>query len=386
MELNPSSAEVHHNLGNVYREQCRPQDAIPYLRRALSLSPNFPGALHSLGGTYMDLCEYDQAAECFDRALRLKPDFAEGHESRATLKLLRGEFAGGWSEYEARLAQLPPHYFGRPQWDGRSQKQDAVLLRVEQGIGDIFQFIRYAPVVKQRAGSVCVECDKNLIPILRTCPGIDAFTEPGNELPRFDAYAALLSLPHILDTRIETIPKNVPYLFADLTLVKKWRVKLDGVHGFRIGINWRGRGGRGTYRLRDIPPECFRIVASVPGVRLIRLQKGATHDELTALASNASIFDPGEDIDEAHGTFMDTAAIMMNLDLVITSDTAMAHLAGALGVNVWTVIPFSPNWRWLLDRDDCPWYPTMRLFRQRTSGDWAGVFEEMGAALRERMR
>ncbi len=313
--------------------------------------------------------------------MSLEPDYALGHESRGTLKLLRGDFAGGWAEYESRLADLPPHYSEQPNWDGRSNKQHAVLLRGEQGIGDIFQFIRYAPLVKQRVGKVYVECQKKLVPILRTCPGIDRLIEEGTTLPRFDAQAVLLSLPHILGTRLETIPHNVPYLFADALLVQEWRQRMEAIDGFRIGVNWRGRSGTGTYRLRDIPPDYFRGVAKVPGARIISLQKGAIHDELTAMSEDVPPFVPDADVHEDHGAFMDTAAIMMNLDLVITSDTAIAHLAGALGVPVWILLPFSPDWRWLLDRNDSPWYPTMRLFRQKSLGDWRGVFEAIRAAV-----
>jgi len=186
----------------------------------------------------------------------------------------------------------------------------------------------------------------------------------------------------VLRTTVDTIPANVPYLFADPVIVEQWQEKLSSVGGFRIGINWRGREGIGTFRQRDLPLQQFASIAELPGVRLIRLQKAAGKEELANVGARLKLVDLGDDVDEAHGTFIDTAAIMMNLDLVISSDTAVAHLAGALGVPVWVALTFVPDWRWLLDRSDSPWYPTMRLFRQKGPGDWVGAFEEMQAALR----
>ena len=199
----------------------------------------------------------------------------------------------------------------------------------------------------------------------------------GDPLPAFDVHVPLLSLARILDTRLETIPHNVPYLFADPTLVTRWREKLSSITGLRIGINWHGREGHLLAQRRDLPLDRLAALGQVPGVRLISLQKGAGQNEL----ARHSILHLGDDVDTVHGAFMDTAAVMMNLDLVITSDTSVAHLAGALGVPVWVGLPFAPDWRWLLERSDSPWYPTMRLFRQKPRGDWQSVLSEMTAAL-----
>jgi hypothetical protein len=196
-----------------------------------------------------------------------------------------------------------------------------------------------------------------------------------------DFQVALLSVPGRITTCIEAIPANVPYLAADSALIEHWRERLKSVEGFRVGINWHGREDDRVSARRDVPLDAFLALANIPGVRLVNLQKGKGREELLAMKERPEIFDPGDDWDQSRGAFMDTAAIMMNLDLVISSDTAVPHLAGALGVPVWTLLPFPADWRWLLDRSDSPWYPTMRLFRQKTRGDWSDVFVEARDAL-----
>jgi ADP-heptose:LPS heptosyltransferase len=192
-------------------------------------------------------------------------------------------------------------------------------------------------------------------------------------------------LPGILQTSLDTIPAAVPYLFAAPALMEHWREKLREVHGYKIGINWQGRSGQGTWLARNIPLQQFAALAEIPGVRLVSLQKGAGREELAQARERFPLVDPGDEADQASGAFMDTAAIMMNLDLVITSDTALPHVAGSLGVPVWVALPFVPDWRWLLDRSDSPWYPTMQLFRQERRGDWQSVFQRIAAALGQRM-
>jgi len=277
---------------------------------------------------------------------------------------------------------MPVRYFAQPKWSGGSLSGKTILIWAEQGFGDTLQFIRYAPLVKERGGVVVVECQKPLADVLLRCTGIDRLIAAGDELPQFDVQAPLVSLPGLFGTTMGTIPAHVPYVFAEPGLIEVWREKLRHVNGLRIGINWSGRVDPGPHKQRDIPPEHFLGLGAVPGVRLISLQKGGGDP---SLALRACAMDFGDELDTAHGAFMDTAAIMMNLDLVITSDTSVAHLAGALGLPVWVALPFVPDWRWMLDRSDSPWYPTMRLFRQKSRGDWAGVFREIGAALRERV-
>jgi hypothetical protein len=207
--------------------------------------------------------------------------------------------------------------------------------------------------------------------------GIDRLFDASDPLPAFDYYLPLLSVPGVLKTNLQSIPAAVPYLSADELLVEQWKRKLESIHEFRIGIHWRGLPGNDDFCLRDIPLELLATLGQVEGTRLISLQKGVGEDELRVAGGRLPIVDLGADFDETAGAFMDTAAVMRDLDLVITSDTSIAHVAGALGVPVWLGLPLAPNWRWFLNRSDSPWYPTMRLFRQRRRGDWTDVIAEM---------
>jgi hypothetical protein len=232
---------------------------------------------------------------------------------------------------------------------------------------------------------VIVECPRPLLSFLRSCAGIDRLVGQGDELPAFEVQAPLLSLPGIFHTALRDIPAAIPCLVADPGLVRHWRQELGGIAGLKIGIAWQGNPKYGNDRDRSIPVSCFEPLAQFAGVRLLSLQKHWGSEQLHEVAGQLSVIDLGSRLDEASGAFMDTAAVMMHLDLVVTSDTAIAHLAGAMGVPVWVAIPFVPDWRWLLDRDDSPWYPTMRLFRQKRPGDWAGVFEQIRTALAARL-
>ena len=381
VELN-STALVHYNLGSILQSQGKLQEAVECFRRAISLQPNDAESHNNLGLALRDLGQLEEAAACFQQALALNPASVEAHMNQSSLLLLHGDFDRGLQEYEWRWqAGLSPRRDpGKPLWDGGSVQGKTVLVYAEQGYGDTLQFIRYAPLVKSLGATVLVEEQPRMISLLSTCPGIDRIVPSGSELPPFDCYSPLLSLPRILRTSLETIPAQVPYLFADKVRVSRWREALSGNPGFRIGINWHGREGKGDFLKRDIPLELFASLAEIPGISLISLQRGGG-PQLASKGHHLPIFDPGDDVDTAGGAFIDTAAIMMNLDLVITSDTAVPHLAGAIGVPVWTALPFLPDWRWLLDRSDSPWYPTMRLFRQKQSGDWTTVFDEIRAAL-----
>jgi hypothetical protein len=267
----------------------------------------------------------------------------------------------------------------RPAWDGSPLAGKTILLHSEQGLGDTLQFVRYAPFVKAQGATVVLACAAPLIPLLSRCPGIDRVVARDGEMPPCDTHSPLLNLPSRFRTTLETIPSQIPYLFADERLVEAWRRKLAGIAGFKIGIAWQGSMQHPFDRFRSISLEEFAPLAR-PGVTLISLQKGSGSEQLAHIAGRFPVTDLGP-IDEAGGAFTDTAAIMKSLDLVITSDTATAHLAGGLGVPVWVAIPAVPDWRWLLGRTDSPWYPTMRLFRQGPSRRWDEVFAEMAQEL-----
>jgi len=387
VRLRPDYVEALTNLGRALQEQEKFEEAVAARQKALQINPNYLEAHKSLGSFYQDQGQFDRALSYYKRALEIKPDYAEAHFYRSLVWLLQADFRRGWPEYEWRwqARHFTRRDFSQSLWDGRALNGQTILLHAEQGLGDTLQFVRYAPLVKERDGTVIVECQRPLVELLGGIAGVDRLVGAGDELPPFDVHAPLMSLPGIFETSVENIPAEVPYLFANPALIQRWRHVLDDLDGFKIGIGWQGRPSHSKDRYRSIPLVHFAPLARVPGVCLVSLQKGPGVGQLAGLTDQSPVTDLGSQLDEAAGPFMDTAAVMMNLDLVVTSDTATAHLAGALGVPVWVTLPFVPDWRWLLDRNDSPWYPTMRLFRQSRIGDWKSVFERVEAALRRHL-
>ncbi|HEY2412432.1 MAG TPA: tetratricopeptide repeat protein [Pirellulaceae bacterium] len=393
LELKPEHAKATHQLSRLLWISGYLDEALTRIRSFLAIEPNSAEAFGNLGYIYTARRQLDEASNCFERSIQLKPDKAEPHVGLALLRLLKGNFAEGWPEYEWRWKdpQMPSRPVEYPPWKGESLIGKTILLVTEQGFGDALQFTRYAEILQRLGASVSVGGPKSLVSLLKRCKGVSQVFGEGEDLPSFDFYTTVLSAPAVLQTEVHTIPANVPYLSADPSLMNKWRERLDesipsqranqAHRDLRVGINWHGRGGMGEFRQRDIPFDMFTTLSQLPGVRLISLRKTEGAGEPNAAAASAGIIDFGQEIDREHGAFMDTAAIMKNLDLVISSDTAVPHLAGALGVPVWLALPFAADWRWLLDRSDSPWYPSMRLFRQKKPGDWAGVFAEIGDAL-----
>jgi tetratricopeptide (TPR) repeat protein len=383
LQLDPSSPEVLNTLGSALLEQGKAEEALVYLEQARRLKPDFAGVYHNLGAATLELGQPQQALEHFRQAIRCDPNHATAHMSLGMVHLLLGQFEEGWTEYAWRwkTREFIDRGFVQPPWDGGSLDGKTILLHVEQGLGDTLQFIRYAPMLKKRGGKVVAECQPALRKILRRTPGIDQLVSAGEPLPAFDVQIPFLNLPLLFGTTLATIPADVPYVFADAELVERWREDLGGIAGRKIGINWQGNPKNKKDRRRSFPLDLLRPLALIPEVRLISLQKGAGVDQLREAGRALGVVDLGERLDEMSGPFMDTAAVMKNLDLVVTSDSATAHLAGALGVPVWVALPFLPDWRWQLKRPDCPWYPTMHLFRQPRPGDWESVFAEIAQTL-----
>jgi tetratricopeptide (TPR) repeat protein len=380
----PTDAEYHYNLGIALKEAGELTRAVQSFEQSLRLKPNNPAALNHLGTTWHSVPDYAQAQACYLRTLELDPLHADAHSNYSNLLLLQGDFAQGWDEYEWRwksksLQAQAPQY-ARPQWQGESLADKTLLVVAEQGMGDTLQFLRYLPLLKPKKLVFAVQ--RHLQPLLRNFAAVDEWIAQGETPAEFDVYIPLLSIPRILQTRLETIPNTVPYLEADPRLIDVWRARLAPLRGFRIGINWRGRPGIGPWRLRDLPLTLFQQLAECAGVRLISLQHGPLMADETEIAKRIQLITV-PDLDREHGPYTDTAAIMKNCDLLISSDTSVAHLAGALGVPVWLALPRVADWRWLLDRADSPWYPTMRLFRQRVRGDWNEVMQQIKHALEE---
>lgn len=381
LQLQPNLAQAHNNLGNILMDQDRLDEAIERIRHALTLNPKFFEAYNNLGNGLQRMGKPAEAIANYEQAIRVKADYGEAHWNKSLALLLQGDFAEGWREYEWRWKSkgFTERALGQPLWDGSALHGRTILLHAEQGLGDTLQFVRYVPWVKERGGRVVFECPKALLRLLAGFEGIDQMVAAGSALPRYDVQAPLMSLPGIFGTNLANLPAKTPYLSAQQRLIEHWRKELRALSGFKIGIAWKGSAANKGDVRRSIPLAQFAPLARVPGVHLLSLQKGPGAEQLAENADRLTVIDLGDRLDEANGPFMDTAAVMLNLDLVVTADTATAHLAGALGVPVWIALPFMPDWRWLLGRDDSPWYPTARLFRQPRLGDWTDVFERMTA-------
>ncbi len=295
--------------------------------------------------------------------------------------MLSGDFATGWDEYEWRWKRTSaPSYgpFSQPAWEGESLGGRTLLLHCEQGFGDSLQFIRLAASIDRRGGRILFVCPRALAGLIRSCPALDDLVIEGEPLPPFDFHLPLMSLPRVLRlVRVQDIPATVPYLAANPERVAAWRTRLSGQGVRKIGIVWQGNPGHVRDALRSIPLREFSKLARVAGVQLYSLQKGPGREQLQTADGDFSIIDLADDLTD----FAETAAACEALDLVITCDSACAHLAGALARPVWVAVSAAPDWRWQLKREDSLWYPTLRLFRQRRLNDWAEVFARIALEL-----
>ena len=376
LRLKPDLPDLHNNLGLALRQADRLDEAAEALRLAVRRAPGDAQAQGNLAGMLKELGALPQAEANYREALRQQPDDATLHLNLGLLLLLAGRFAEGWEEYEWRFragaARLPP--CAQPQWHGEALAGRTLLVRAEQGMGTTIQFSRYVP--SMAGGQVIFEVQPGLKRLLSRLPGRPRVVTAGETLPPFDLYCALLSLPRLSGQ--QGMP--VPYLTAEPDRVALWRDRL-GTGGYRVGIAWQGNPASAAERGRSVALEHFLPLAQVPGVRLISLQKHHGLAQLGTLPAGMRIETFGDDFDGGPDAFIDTAAVMHGLDLVVTSDTSIAHLAGALERPVWVALQHVPDWRWLLSGDECAWYPTMRLFRQTKRGDWAGVFARIAERL-----
>jgi tetratricopeptide (TPR) repeat protein len=387
IRLKPDLAEAHFNLGNILLDGGRLEKAEVCFQEALRLMPALVEAHTNLGNVFKHQGRFAIAEACFLEALRLKPEFAEGHFNLSLFWLLQGNYVQGWPEFEWRRRTIDqrPYSCPPPTWDGTALDGQTILLQAEEGLGDTLQFVRYARLVKEKGGRVLLQCQPALASILAGCPGIDQLVPRGTPLPAYQVSAPLLSLPLLFGTTLETIPAPVPYLAVDPARVEHWRARLAAIPGFKVGICWQGNPSQENDWRRSVPLVQFAPLAAIPGVCLVALQRGAGLEQMGRAAEQLSIVDlPGRSEDPAEG-WLDTAALIQALDLVISIESAVAHLAGAMAAPVWVPLAFMPAWRWLLDREDSPWYPTMRLFRQPQAGNWTAVFERVAEELRKKV-
>jgi tetratricopeptide (TPR) repeat protein len=387
IQLNPQFYGIYNDLGIVLQEKLQFDEAALCFRRALRLNPRFIQSYINLGNTLQAKGSLDEAIACFQKVLQLDPDSAYANYNLSLSLLLSGNFEQGWEKYEWRryiegLSYLRVN-FSQPFWDGNDMKGGTVLLLGEQGFGDIIQFIRYAPYVAQRNAKVVVTCHSELKSLVQNVDGIQRVIKYGEQLPEFDAYCPLLSLPFIFHTTIESIPVSIPYVRVNPYLVQKWKAELRYDHpDFKVGLVWSSNPKNTKLRYKSCLLSDFSQLAHFNNITFYSLQKGEAAVQVKNPSKGLNLIDLTEKIND----FSDTAAFIKNLDLIISVDTAVAHLAGAIGKPVWILLPFSPDWRWMLNREDSPWYLTMRLFRQSTPGNWntviAHIEKELGILIK----
>jgi tetratricopeptide (TPR) repeat protein/ADP-heptose:LPS heptosyltransferase len=381
LAIEPNYGMAHNNRGVTLEALGRVEEAIASFERAIALEPRNAQARFNLGTTQEALGRTDEAMASFGRAVMLDPQNAQAHFNLGTALLRKGDFVRGAAEYEWRWhleerPRLPP--LREPVWHGEALAGRTILLRAEQGFGDNIQFIRYAPLVREHCGRLVVQCAPPLARLLATAPGVDEVTTAGEPPAGIAAHAPLLSLMHLFGTTIETIPAKVPYLAADPARAAAFRQRIGAAANLKVGLAWAGRPTHKNDRDRSLALAQLAPLFATEGVSFFGLQEGARAREIAGVAERIV------DVSPDFADFADTAAAIACLDLVISVDTAVAHLAGALAKPVWVLLPFIPDWRWLLEREDSPWYPTMRLYRQPAIGDWASVAQRCAHNLARR--
>jgi autotransporter strand-loop-strand O-heptosyltransferase len=377
LALDPNNADMLNNRGVALKFLDRPEEALASYDKALAIKPDHVQALGNRGVVLQGMRRFDEALADFTKALELKPDHAEAHWDMAFFRLLRGDFDVGWQEAEWRWQKkeiLPrKRNFAQPLWLGADELDGkTILLHAEQGLGDTIQFCRYVPLVAKKGARVLLEVPAALVPLLadlkRSTRELSILAK-GETLPHFDYQCPLMSLPLAFHTTEKTIPNDVPYLQASDAAIAHWRQRLPPSRSLRAGLVWAGNPAHTNDRNRSIAFARFAPMLALSGVEFVSLQTHASPADMEALRRNSQVLDLGRELRD----FADTAAVVAQLDVLVSVDTAAAHLAGAMGKPLQLLLPYMPDWRWLLDRDDSPWYPTARLFRQNTPGDWDEV-------------
>lgn len=380
LALQPAHAEALANRGAALRMLGRPEEALADYDRALATAPDSADAHNNRGVALGALNRHPEAIEAYTRALALRPSYDRARFNRALSRLVTGDFEGGWADHEYRwtgseMQPVPRAIPGRA-WDGREDlRGKTILVYAEQGLGDAIQFSRYVPLLHRSGARVLLEVHAPLTRLLESVEGADHVIPTGSPLPPLDLHCALMSLPFALRTRADSIPAPIPYLEAATADIARWRERLRDAPGVRVGLAWSGSRTLRNDANRSMALDRLAPLAA-PGRTLIAVQKDIRDADRAALSA-MGVRSFGEELTD----FADTAALMESLDVIVSVDSSPAHLAGALGKPVWVLLPFSPDWRWMLDREDNPWYPTARLFRQSRIGDWDGVIRRVAEAL-----
>ncbi|MCA9770024.1 tetratricopeptide repeat protein [Candidatus Dependentiae bacterium] len=380
IKKNPSITQLidlaHHLITLGQTEQ-----TITLYNHILKIDPNNPQILYNKAYTLKIAGKLDEAITLYQRVLELEPDYEHAHFGLAMSYITNGNFDAGWPYYDEYLRRV--HNTAerlRNFLRKKTIKGKKILLQYQGGLGDSIQFIRYAQILKEMDATVLVYIQKQLIPLFSNCPYIDQLIPSGSAYPERNAHASLMSLPCIFRSTQQTLPNNVPYLFPDQQLVKYWKKKIKDDTNFKIGICWQvnmhNDSSRYPIARRGIPLEHFYALAKQPGITLYSLQRHDGQKDLDNLPDDVHIIS-FDDLDTENGAFMDTAALMQHLDVVICPDTAIAHLAGALGIPVYVLLPYQSDWRWLSGKSYSPWYPSMRVFKQEKPFEWKSVFKRV---------
>lgn len=379
LDLQPEAGGVHSNLGNALKDAHRLDEAVAAHYRAVQLDPRNPTTWQNLGVALRERGDLTDSLAAFQHVLNLAPDSVTAHSDRAQILLIRGEFAEGWREFEWRwkLKELRPQNFKQPRWTGAALPEATILLWPEQGFGDTILGARYIPLVKERVGKVVLGCKPELARLFQGMPGVDQIVLVGEKLPEFDVHSPLLSLPGLLGTEFGNIPPPVTLTVPNDARAKLVSVFTPYVQRLKVGIVWSGSLTFRANHLRATTLDRFLGFAEIPGVQLFSLQKGPRSKDLDAYGARGLVADLAPYLDD----FADTGAAVDALDLVLMTDSSVAHLAASRGRPVWNLLPYMPYWLYLTGRSDSPWYPSMRLFRQPEPGDWDSVFREAKAAL-----
>jgi Tfp pilus assembly protein PilF len=373
LELSPGEAMYHRNICEVLRSQAMLDEALTHGLRAVELSPEDSGSHYNLGVIRYDRLEIDDGIAAIRRALELDPKAPSAHFELAEALLLTGQFKEGWKEYEWRFdlpnapPLLPPN--DKPLWDGKPMPNGTLMLIGDQGFGDTIQFCRYIPMAAELCPNILMVCSKEMQPIVTQQKGISHYYDRWEQIPAFDAYCSLSGLPRVFDTDLDNIPAPVPYVKADPEKAEHWRKRLDALTppGYRrIGLVWAGRPTHGNDFNRSMTLQKLGPLTRLENTVFVSLQKGDGQNQIGSYFGTAPLINFGAEIED----FTDTMGILDHLDRLVAVDTGVAHLAGAMGRPVSILVPFAPDWRWLRDRSDTPWYPTVTLHRQDRPGDW----------------
>jgi Tfp pilus assembly protein PilF len=377
LALRPENTATLSNMGSLLLDQGRLTEARSFLERAIALKPDFAEAHSNLGAVFLDQGAFDEAIDCCQRSVTLDPDAPQARWNLALLQLLRGNFPSGWANFEFRhrIPREAPRSFPQPLWCGGPLGGARILLHAEQGLGDNIQFLRYVPIVQAAGGLVILDVHPFLHRLAECLPGVVQVVNSGDPLPVFDCHCPLMSLPIVFGTTLETVPARVPYLSVPADAARAAEGIEWPADALRVGIAWAGNPRHTKDRYRSISLSLLAPLFQGEGVSFYFWQMGQAVDQREGFPGISRA--PVLDLAPVTTDMADTAAQMAHLDLVLTVDTSVAHLAGALGKPTWLMLPYTPDWRWLLEREDSPWYPTMRLFRQPSPGDWQSVVAQV---------